>query len=365
MIVFVHLLNDRSGSPRVLRNVMEALADQDASQLLYLGCGGDGFLGEAVPQARRYAYRRRAKRWATLLAYLGSQWALWRSLWRARDIDPGALLYVNTLLPFAASIFGRLSGRLVICHLHEASMRPRLLQWFLLQTARWTAHRLICVSESHRRNLGLKDVSKVRVVANSIDSAMFAAGMRSSYVPRRHGRFLVCMLCALRDYKGVPEFVRLASDLVDVQGLDFELVVSDDPDAVRRYFSARIALPPNLRVREGIADTSEIYTRASLVVNLSRVDQCEETFGLTLLEAMSFGVPVIAPPVGGPVELVDNGVHGYLIDSRNARELSGAVERLANDEALCVQLSSQCRERAKSLSPRVFRAEICQAVFQI
>ena len=72
MIVFVHLLNDRSGSPRVLRNVMEALADQDASQLLYLGCGGDGFLGEAVPQARRYAYRRRAKRWATLLAYLGS-----------------------------------------------------------------------------------------------------------------------------------------------------------------------------------------------------------------------------------------------------------------------------------------------------
>lgn len=364
MIVFVHLLNDRSGSPRVLRNVMAALADQDTVQLLYLGSGGDGFLGEAVPQARRYAYRRGTNRWATLLAYLGSQWALWRSLGCARDIDRGALLYVNTLLPFAASLFGRMSGRRVVCHLHEASMQPRLLQWFLLRVARWSADRLICVSEFHRRRLGLEDVPTARVVANSIDPEMFAAGLRSIYTPRRQGRFLVCMLCALRDYKGVPEFVRLARDLTGAPGIDFELVVSDSAEAVQRYFSAHQALPANLRVRQAVANASDIYVQASLVVNLSRVDRCEETFGLTLLEAMAFGVPVIAPPAGGPAELVDNGVHGYLVDSRDAAALRGAVERLAGDEALCLRLSRQCRVRAQSLSPEVFRAEIRRAVLQ-
>ena len=359
MIVFVHLLNDRSGSPRVLRNVMDALAGRDPAQVLYLGDGGDGFLGEAVPQARRYAYRRGANRWATLFAYLGSQWALWRGLRRARDIDRDARLYVNTLLPFAASLYGRLSGRRVVCHLHEVSMRPRLLQWFLLRVARWSAHQMICVSEFHRRSLGLEDVPVARVVANSIDPAMFAAGLRSVYLPRRDGVFRVCMLCALRDYKGVPEFIRLAGEF---PGAEFELVASDDAEAARRYLAAQ-TLPANLRLRQAVADAWDIYARASLVVNLSRVDLCQETFGLTLLEAMAFGVPVIAPPVGGPAELVQDGVHGYLIDSRDAGALRSAVARLADDEALCLRLSHHCRERAQALSPEVFQAEIRRAVF--
>jgi len=357
MIVFVHLLNDRSGSPRVLRNVMEALASRDSAQLLYLGDGGDGFLGEAVPQARRYAYRRGANRWATLFAYLGSQWGLWRSLRQARDIDRGAVLYVNTLLPFAASLYGRFSGWRVVCHLHEASMRPRLLQWFLLRLACWSAQRMICVSEFHRRSLGLV---QARVVANSIDREMFAAGLRSVYAPRRDGVFRVCMLCALRDYKGVPEFVRLAREFAEAE---FELVASDDAEAARRYFAAQ-ELPANLRLRQAVADASDIYVRASLVVNLSRVDMCQETFGLTLLEAMTFGVPVIAPPVGGPAELVQDGVHGYLVDSRDAGALRDTVARLAGDQALCLHLSRQCRQRAQALSPEVFQAEIRRAVFE-
>ena len=361
MIVFVHLLNDRSGSPRVLRNVMEALAEAEPAQLLYLGGGGDGFLGEAVPQARRYAYRRGANRWATLWAYLGSQWALWRALRRARDIAPDATLYVNTLLPFAAALYGRLSGRRVVCHLHEVSMRPRLLQWFLLRVARWSAHRVICVSEFHRRSLGWE---QARVVANSIAPELFAAGLRSVYAPRREGVFRVCMLCALRDYKGVPEFIRLAHSLQDMPGLEFQLVASDDAEAARRYLGAQ-ALPANLRVVLGVADAAAIYAQASLVVNLSRVDLCEETFGLTLLEAMAFGVPVIAPPVGGPAELVEEGVQGYRVDSRDAGALRAAVARLADDGALCERLSRAGRARAQALSPEVFQAEIRRAVFEV
>ncbi|EHL24502.1 group 1 glycosyl transferase [Acidovorax sp. NO-1] len=363
MIVFIHLLNDRSGSPRVLGHAMQALAVQDPMQLLYLGSGGDGFLGEMVPQARRYAYRRGTNRWATLWAYLRSQWELWRGLRRARDIDSGALLYVNTLLPFAASLYGRLSGRRVVCHLHEVSLRPRMLQWFLLRVATWSAYRVICVSDFQRRRLGLGDLPNVRVVANSVDAAMFDAGMRCVYTSRRAGVFRVCMLCALRDYKGVPEFVELARRFADSVDVEFELVVSDSADAAQRYWTEREALPANLCVRHAVADTSQVYARASLVVNFSRVDRCEETFGLTLLEAMAFGVPVIAPPVGGPAELVVNGVHGYLVDSRNADALWSAVERLAGDEALCQSLSRQCRMRAEALSPDVFQSEIRRAVF--
>jgi len=358
MIVFAHLLNDRSGSPRVLHSVMGALKSVDPDHLLYLGEGGDGFLGEAVPGARRYPYRRHSRRWATLWAYLGSQWSLLRLLRKARDIDTDAVIYVNTLLPFAAAMFGRLTGRRVVCHLHEASMRPRLLQWFLLRTALWSADRVICVSDFQKQALG---VAGALVVPNAVEPDLYTNGLRHGYTARRGAVFRVCMLCSLRDYKGVPELLRLAHQLADRPDIEFELVVSDEAPAVSAYF-ADLDRPANLVLTQGLTDASIAYARASVVVNLSRVDLCEETFGLTLLEAMAFGIPVIAPPVGGPAELVQHGVQGYLVDSRNADALRQAVLALAGDEALCMQMSHAGRAVARRLSPDAFQAAIRRAV---
>jgi glycosyltransferase involved in cell wall biosynthesis len=360
MIVFAHLLNDRSGSPRVLSSVMAALAERDSRQVLYLGHGGDGFLGEAVPQARRYAYRRGGHRWATLWRWLVSQADLLWKLWRAQDIDRDAVLYVNTLLPFAAAVYGRLSGRRVVWHVHEASLQPLALQRLLLAVVRWGADAVICVSEFHRHALNLP---RAYVVRNAVDEALFTSGTRSVYQPWRDGVFRVCMLCSLRDYKGVPEFLRLARAFEGDAGLRFVLVASDDADAVRAYVGTHGALSRNLQVERGVANVSAVYAQAGLVVNLSRVDMCQETFGLTLLEAMAFGVPVIAPPVGGPVELVEEGVQGYLVDSRNADALQAAVARLAGDAALCLRLSAACRRRAQELSPAAFRAAVCSVVY--
>lgn len=360
MIVFVHLLNDRSGSPRVLQSVMSALKAHVPEQLLYLGEGGDGFLSDTTPDARRYVYRRRTRRLGTLFSYLRSQLSLASRLWRSHDIASDASIYVNTLLPFAAALFGRLTGRRVICHLHEASVRPWLLRWLLLRVVILTADRVICVSQFQRRALGLP---QALVVPNAVDPAMYDRALSHVYVPRRQQLFRVCMLCSLRDYKGVPEFLRLAHSLAGQPDIGLELVVSDGAEAVAAYFAER-ACPGNVTVVRGLVDTGQAYARASLVVNLSRVDICIETFGLTLLEAMAFGVPVIAPPVGGPAELVQDGVQGYLIDSRDGHALRAAVLRLAGDDGLCARMSEAGRSVARLLSPDAFQAAIQQAVLR-
>jgi len=82
------------------------------------------------------------------------------------------------------------------------------------------------------------------------------------------------------------------------------------------------------------------------LVNLSRVDQWIETFGLTLIEAMAFGLPVIAPPVGGPTEIVRHGREGWLIDSRDRAALAEVVLRTADDRALYEEMSRAARVRA-------------------
>ncbi len=53
-----------------------------------------------------------------------------------------------------------------------------------------------------------------------------------------------------------------------------------------------------------------------------------ETFCQGIQEALASGVPVIGPDTGGPVDLIDHGVTGLLIDTANQHELLEAVETL-------------------------------------
>lgn len=57
----------------------------------------------------------------------------------------------------------------------------------------------------------------------------------------------------------------------------------------------------------------------------------EETFGQTVQEAHATGLPVIAPRAGGPIDLVDHGVNGFLYDPDSASDLRDRVRALVGD----------------------------------
>ena len=58
-----------------------------------------------------------------------------------------------------------------------------------------------------------------------------------------------------------------------------------------------------------------------------------ETFGQTLQEAAASGLPVVAPAAGGPLDLVADGVTGFLVPPSDPEALTAAVGRLAADPA--------------------------------
>lgn len=352
MIVFCHLLNDNSGSPRVLRGAIEALGGAEAGNQLYMGSQGRGILESARLPARRYWYRRSLFRPVTLATFLLSQILLYRRLSQAKDIPSDAVVYVNTLLPFGAALWAKRNGRRVIYHVHELSISPMPLRRFLVAMARRTADLLIYVSRDHLSRLPIPGPLAV-TLPNPIDPALQAQGEATLYAPRRSGRFEVLMLASPRDFKGVPEFLRLADALAGRPDIAFTLVLNADDAEIARYIGVRNP-PEGVRVHPRTDDPAYFYARADLVVNLSRVDLIIETFGLTLVEAMSFGVPVIAPPVGGPAEVVSPGQNGYLIDSRDHEALVAAVQRLADDPALCAELSDAARRKARTFSQSAF-----------
>jgi len=73
-----------------------------------------------------------------------------------------------------------------------------------------------------------------------------------------------------------------------------------------------------------------------------------EGFGLTAVEAMSHGVPVIASDSGGLSEVVENGRTGFLVPMNSEDAWVQCVRRLYHDRTLLRNLSDNAYEAAKS-----------------
>jgi glycosyltransferase involved in cell wall biosynthesis len=90
----------------------------------------------------------------------------------------------------------------------------------------------------------------------------------------------------------------------------------------------------------------EQYRRADVFVLPSIIQGDGDRDGIpnVLLEAMATGLPVVSTSISGIPELVRSGENGLLAESRNARELSAALELLLSDRALRERIAKQGRE---------------------
>ncbi len=354
-VVFIHLFNDRSGSPAVLAQVIRVVQSSGMDADLYTGKQlPDGVLSGLVKKHFYTPYYWVKNKYLHFTYYFLSQLVLFFQLFQYRNQD--VIIYVNTLMPFGAALAGKLMGKKIIYHLHETSFRPIWLKKFLRGVIRLTAHKIIFVSEALLKTDAFPSVPQV-VIPNSLSDDFFLEARQSMYAPIKNGFFSVLMVCSLKKYKGVCQFLELAQRCLGNRGIRFELVLNAEITEIELFFKG-MNIPENLRVHSRQKNLSQFYRGASLVLNLSLVDQWIETFGLTVLEALSYGVPVIVPPTGGPAEVVRNGRDGFLIDAYEMDKLSRLVQDLALDEDFCRELSAHARERANDFSPRTFAEQI-------
>lgn len=119
----------------------------------------------------------------------------------------------------------------------------------------------------------------------------------------------------------------------------------------KRYFDdMRIAA-----TRLGIADRVRFLNERSDVPRLLKAADiyCQpnvepESFGLTLVEALNAGIPVLTTCIGGAKEILDENC-GVLVSPRDNQELSATLERMIQDCGLRQQLGQHGPVRAREL----------------
>jgi phosphatidylinositol alpha 1,6-mannosyltransferase len=119
--------------------------------------------------------------------------------------------------------------------------------------------------------------------------------------------------------------VELLAKVTTLPGVRLVIVGAGPAEAMLRQY-----LPDAIFLGERRGDElAAIYASLDVFVHSGPY----ETFGQTLQEAAASGLPVVAPAAGGPLDLVDDGVTGYLVRPDDADAFAVAVQKLAADPA--------------------------------
>jgi len=102
----------------------------------------------------------------------------------------------------------------------------------------------------------------------------------------------------------------------------------------------------------GIADRVNIIGRYPNLSELLKSCDCyvmpsrQEGFGLSILEAMANGLPVIGNKVGAVPEIIENGVNGLSFSIRNKGELASRILDIYNDKKKSLIYGENARKTA-------------------
>lgn len=174
--------------------------------------------------------------------------------------------------------------------------------------------------ESYQRVFRFPE-SKVRVVYNGIRPDILQRG--KEHQPNTVPPYRVTFIGRLSHIKGVDLLLRAVKSLSDHWPIQLHIV----GDGAER--SALEALCQAL----GISDITFFHgqdleiegylEKASVFVYPSR---CQEIFGISIVEAMSYGIPCVAADVGGIPEVIADTQSGYLFTCDDPQDLAKKLE---------------------------------------
>ncbi len=173
-------------------------------------------------------------------------------------------------------------------------------------------------------------VPEVKLWQRGVDSERYrpenrSEALRSQLLGARPDRTLI-------GYVGRLAHEKRLEDLIDLDNQDDVqlVIVGDGPIRSRLERKLPNAIFTGFKSGFGLA---QLYASLDIFIHTGQ----HETFCQSIQEALASGIPVIAPNLGGPVDLVQDGVTGYLINTGNFKEIRRVVRLIQNSDPVLLR----------------------------
>ncbi|GAA4672257.1 glycosyltransferase family 4 protein [Streptomyces youssoufiensis] len=201
--------------------------------------------------------------------------------------------------------------------------------WRRIRAVHAAADRTLAPSTAAARDLAEHGVPRIALWPRGVDTARFRPALRDPELRRGlapGGELIVGYVGRLAPEK----CVELLAPVAALPGVRL-VVVGDGPSAA----GLRAALPgARFLGRRTGAELARVFASLDVFVHTGP----QETFCQTVQEAQASGVPVIAPAVGGPLDLIAHGRTGLLVPPGDSAAVLDAVALLAESPRLRADL---------------------------
>ncbi len=213
---------------------------------------------------------------------------------------------------------------------------------------------IVAVSRAIREriaNVAGMSQNRIRVIHNGLDLSRMPRPNFSSAAemgsPWRTP--VVGTLGHLSEKKGQRVFLQAVRILLD-QGLDAEFVIlGDGPDRI-----ALRSLADELQVTKRVTFTPQTVSGQLSQLDILVEPSLQEGLGISVMQAMATGVPVVANGVGGLYDLIEDGVTGVLVPAGEPEPLASAIWRLLKNADERMEMAKQ----ARAMIEKEFSAEL-------
>ncbi|MFH1856214.1 MAG: glycosyltransferase family 4 protein [Candidatus Omnitrophota bacterium] len=214
---------------------------------------------------------------------------------------------------------------------------------------------VVAISEAVRVHL-INDFKvkkeKARLIYNGVEVEKFsetetlrgAARDFRKKIGADEGIFVVGVIARLNSVKGHRFLIAAAKELLELNKNMLFVVVGDGPE--KEHLSG---MAKELEIEKKVIFLNSIFDTAPVLkaFNVFVMPSIQEGLGLSILEAMASGLPVVASDVGGIYSLIKDGVNGFLVPPQNPSAISEAVWNIFKKPELAKEMGAYGRRIAE------------------
>lgn len=351
-ILFVHSSSELYGSDRSLLNIVTNINKEKYKPFVLLPC--EGSLASKMREVKDVdvliydmaILRRKNLSIKGVIEYIIKMIHSVKYIKNTIINNKINIVETNTAVTFAGAIAAKKMKIFSIWHIREI-ITNKLENAIISLVMNTFSDIIIANSKATGDSLHVNS-NKIRVVYNAIDDVEEKTEIKKD----NDRNIIIGMAGRINRWKGQKLFVD-AAEIVLRKYPDTVFYIAGDSykgeeiikEDLKNYISQK-KIDGSIKMLGQVDDMNAFYDKIDIFV-LPSIKP--EPFGLVVIEAMRAGIPVIATNHGGPVEIIDDGKDGFLVESNDKQELAKRMIMLVSDISLREKMGNRGKQKQQEL----------------